>query len=295
MSKFLQLLLIGVLASAASMASRADACKYSAKREAAIDVQGAKRVAISARAGSLSIEGVPSAARVEASGLACASSEKLLEQVLIETKREGDVLHVDVRIPDLDSESNSESKGESRQDDGEWGKHQEDRYASLDIRVAVPEKLPVTAIDSSGEAGVRHVASLDMTDSSGELRIEDVAGDVAVRDSSGELTLRKIGGNVELNDSSGDVRIEQVGKSVKVEVDSSGDLEIRDVKGSVQIEQDSSGDIRVGDVTGGVSIGSDGSGGVDVYRVGGAFSLGSKGSGDVQFADIKGDVHVPER
>jgi hypothetical protein len=293
MSKFLQLLIIGLLVSAASMASRADACKYSAKREATIDVQAAKRVAISARAGSLSIEGVPNAARVEASGLACASTEKFLEQVLIETRREGDVLHVDVRIPDLDSQSGSGT--ESRDDDDEWWKHHEDRYASLDIRITVPEKLPVTAIDSSGDARVRRVASLEMTDSSGELRIEDVAGDVAVRDSSGELTLRKIGGNVELNDSSGDVLIDRVGKNVKVEVDSSGDLEIGDVKGSVQIEQDSSGDIRVGDVTGGVSIGSDGSGGVDVHHVGGAFSLGSKGSGDVQFADIKGDVHVPER
>lgn len=280
MSKFVQLLIIGLLASAASMASRADGCKYSAKREAAIDVAGAKRIDIAARAGSLAIQGRTDAARVEASGLACASSEKLLDEIRIETRREGDVLYVRAIMPELDGESHDDH---------------DDRYATLDLHALVPEKLAVTAIDSSGDARVRNVASLEMTDSSGELRISDVAGDVAVRDSSGELTLRNVGGGVALNDSSGDVLIDQVGKNVNVEVDSSGDLEIRNVKGSVHIEQDSSGDIRVGEVTGGVSIDSDGSGGVDVWRVGGAFSLGSKGSGDVQFADIKGEVRVPQR
>lgn len=280
MSKFVQLLIIGLLASAASMASRADGCKYSAKRDAAIDVAGAKRIEIAARAGSLAIEGRADAARVEASGLACASSEAFLEQVRIETKREGDVLYVKVLMPDLDRESHDDH---------------DDRYATLDIRVQVPEKLAVSAIDSSGDARIRNVASLEMTDSSGELRISDVPGDVTLRDSSGDITLREVGGSVVLNDSSGDVLIDQVGRNVNVEVDSSGDLEIRDVKGSVHIQQDSSGDIRVGEVTGGVSIDSDGSGGVDVWRVGGAFRLGSKGSGDVQFADVKGEVQVPQR
>lgn len=292
MSKLVQLLIIGLLAAAASMASRANDCKYSAKREAAIDVAGAKRVAVSARAGSLAIEGTPGATRVEANGLACASSEKFLEQVVIETRREGEVLHVDVRVPDLDSES-GDSK-DSKDDDASWW-DQHERYASLDLRVRVPDKLPVSAIDSSGDARVRYVASLEMTDSSGELRIENVAGDVKVRDSSGELTLRKVGGSVELNDSSGDVVIDDVGKDVNVIVDSSGDMEIHGVKGSVHIDQDSSGDIRVGDVTGGVTIDSDGSGSVSVSRVGGAFSLGNKGSGDVQFADVKGQVKVPQR
>lgn len=280
MSKFVQLLIIGLLAGAASMASRADGCKYSAKRETAIDAAGASRVEITARAGDLAIEGRADAKRIEASGLACASEQKFLDQIQIETRREGDVLYVDVRMPDLKYEPNN--------DDG-------DRYATLDTRISVPQKLAVTALDSSGDARVRNVASLTMTDSSGDLRIDDVAGDVAVRDSSGDLNLREVGGNVKLNDSSGDVVIDGVGSNVNVEVDSSGGLEIRNVKGNVRIEQDSSGDISVADVTGEVRIDVDSSGSVDVSRVGGAFSLGTKGSGDVQFADIKGPVRVPQR
>lgn len=279
MSKFAQLLVIGLIACVASAASRADGCKYSAKREGAIDTAGAKRVQISTRAGSLALEGKSGATRVEASGLACASSEQFLEQIRIETKREGEVLYLDVRMPNLE--------GEPHEDD--------DRYATLDIRISVPDTLAVVATDSSGEARIRDLAALDMTDSSGELRISDIAGDVKVRDSSGDIAIRDVGGGVVLNDSSGNVVIDQVAKDVNVEVDSSGDLEIREVKGSVHIEQDSSGDIRVGDVTGGVEIESDSSGSVDVWRVGGAFNLGTKGSGDVQFADIKGPVSVPKR
>lgn len=280
MSRFAQLLIIGVVAGAASMASRADDCKFTAERDAKIDAAGAKSVEITARAGSLEIEGSKDAARVEAHGRACASDQKSLDEIRIDTRREGEVLYVDVRMPEMK---------------GKWLDDDDDRYARLDVRITLPQKLAVTALDSSGEARVRNVASLNMTDSSGELRISDVAGDVTVRDSSGELSIRNVEGSVKLNDSSGDVDIAEVGRDVNVEVDSSGGLEIRQVKGNVRIEQDSSGDIRIDNVTGDVRIDSDSSGGVDVARVGGAFSLGMKGSGDVQFADIKGAVSVPRR
>jgi hypothetical protein len=278
MSKFAQLLIIGLVGCAASMVSRADECKFSAERNARIEAAGAKRIEINARAGDLNVEGVKNAAEVVANGRACASSQEDLDQTQIDTRREGDVIYVNVRVPDTDQAT---FLGFSK-------------YAWLDLRLTLPANLPVTALDSSGEAEIRGVASLDMTDSSGELRIRDVAGDVSVRDSSGELWIRNIGGSVRLSDSSGAVDIDQVGRDLEVEVDSSGEMEIQRVTGNVHIRQDSSGDIRIADVDGAVRIDSDSSGGVDVRRVG-SFKLGSKGSGGVNFADVKGAVEVPQR
>ena len=280
MSRFAQLLIVGLVAAAASMASKADECEFSAQRAAKLDAAGASRVEISARAGELVIEGAKGATQVAATGRACASNQKVLDDIRIEARREGDVLYVDVRMPDSEKVM---SLGI------------DDLYATLDLRVSVPDNLAVVALDSSGEAEVRNVAALNMTDSSGELRIDGVRGDVAVRDSSGELWVRHVGGSLKLNDSSGDVDVDGVERDVVVEVDSSGNLDIGHVKGNVRIDQDSSGDIRIADVGGEVRIQTDGSGGVDVRRVGGGFSLGSKGSGNVQVAEIKGKVDVPDR
>lgn len=284
MSRLAQLVIIGLLAAAASMArahdNGHDNCEFTAPRSAKVDTAGAKRIEIHARAGSLVIEGVKDASQAQASGRACASEQKFLDDIRIETRREGDVAYVEVVMPDTEKVMLFGIK---------------DLYATLDLRVSVPEQLPVVAVDSSGEAEIRNLASLNMTDSSGELRIDDVRGDLTVRDSSGEIRVKNIGGTVRLTDSSGDVEIDGVERDVLIDVDSSGGLEISRVKGDVRIDQDSSGDIRIADVEGAVRIDTDSSGGVDVRRVGGGFKLGSKGSGGIHVADVKGEVDVPQR
>lgn len=275
MSKAMQLVLIGLVALVTHQPCLAEDCKFTSQRDAALEVAGAKRLEITARAGDLVVEGRAGASRVEASGLACASSQALLDGIVIDARREGDVLHVDVRMPDR----------EQFERNGSY-------YTTLDLRVSLPETLPVTVLDSSGEAEITRVASAKVTDSSGDLRIRDVTGDLQVSDSSGELTIRNVGGNVHLNDSSGDVTVDQVRGAVDVESDSSGDLHIARVTRDVRIQQDGSGGIRIADVDGSVVIGSDGSGDVDVRRVKGGFELGRKGSGDVRQADVQGVVKI---
>ena len=274
MSRLLQIAIIGLAALATSLMARADDCEFTADRTATIDTAGAKRIDISARAGELFIEGAKGGP-VEARGRACASEQEYIDQIKLESRREGDTVYLEVRMPDTEKHSG-------------WGSN----YATLDLRVTVPDSIPLRVTDSSGEAEVRNVKALNMTDSSGELRITNVPGDIEVRDSSGELWIRNVG-SLRLSDSSGDVEIEGVEGDVKIDVDSSGSLEIENVKGKVQIDQDSSGDIRIVDVGGDVRIDSDSSGSVDVRRVGGAFALGTKGSGSIQVADVKGTVTVP--
>jgi len=282
MSRTMQLAIIAIIlmnVAALTSTARANECEHSAERKGQLDAAGAKRIEIKARAGNLRITGEKGGG-VVASGMACASSEKVLEGIQLLTRRDGDGLLVEVVMPDRET---MEGGG-----GGLFGSN----YASLDLTVRVPDNVPLVVTDSSGDAEITSVASADVTDSSGELRIRDVPGNLRVRDSSGEIILRNIGGNLELQDSSGDVRVSDVAGNVEVSVDSSGDLDIERVKRDVVIGQDSSGSIVIADVDGSVRIDHDGSGDVDVRRVKGKFTLGSKGSGDVRESEIGGGVDI---
>ena len=276
MSKALQLLLVFAVWLAGCHVTIADGCKFTADRTATLAVAGAKRIEITARAGDLHITGQPGAKEVSARGKACASDPKLLDLIQIEVRLEGDVLRIDTRMPDIGADDAPKNA-----------------QATLDLVLNLPDNLPVTLLDSSGDTEITGIASLSVTDSSGDLRIAQVAGDLDVRDSSGDLRIEKASGNVKLRDSSGDVRVIDVRGDVRVEADGSGELRFERVGRNVTVDSDGSGDIRIEDVQGDARIDSDGSGDIDVHGVAGSFTLGSKGSGDVRVAEVKGAVNIP--
>ena len=228
-------------------------CKYSADRRAELDAAGAERLEVVARAGDLKVEPGPGAV-VSASGRACASSEEFLEQTQIRTQREGSVLRVFVQVPD-------EMKGVGI------------FYASLDLTVRVPDSLPVSITDTSGDMTVENVRVTSITDSSGDMLLRGTRGDVELNDSSGDLRVENTEGAVTITDSSGDIRVERAG-SVRIRTDSSGDITINGIAGDVLIERDSSGDISVS-------------------GVGGRMELVADSSGSVRVTDVKGSVTLP--
>ena len=275
MSRGLQLLICALVSALAFIAAHADECRFTANRSGHISVAGVTRVEIRAGAGDLKVTGKRGAGEVSAGGRACASTQAILDQVQLRVTRDGDVIHVDVQMPDLSTPKMS------------------DAYAALDLTVDLPDNLPLVAFDSSGDARFERVASADITDTSGDLTIEDVAGDLKVRDSSGDLEVERVAGNLQLEDSSGDIEVESVHGDVIVAADSSGSMTLHQVGKNVHIVQDSSGDIDIVDVKGNVTIDSDSSGTVDVRQVGGNFTLANKGSGDIKTADIHGTISLP--
>jgi hypothetical protein len=227
-------------------------CKYSADRRAELDAAGAERLEIVARAGDLKVEPGPGSV-VRVSGRACASSEEFLEQTQIRTQREGSVLRVFVQVPD-------EMKGIGI------------FYAALDLTVRVPDSLPVSITDTSGDIDVEKVRVTAITDSSGDMLLRGTQGDVELNDSSGDLRVENAEGAVAITDSSGDIRIDGAG-SVRIRTDSSGDITIRTIAGDVLIERDSSGDISVSGVGGHMELVADSSGTVSVTDVKGSVTL----------------------
>lgn len=268
-------LALALLGPAATLAA-SDDCKLRADRAAGVDAKGVEKVVIRAGAGDLKVVGRSNAVRIEARGVACAGRQEMLDAAQISVRREGNVVIVETALPQYEEG---------------WSWKNND-YAYIDLGIALPANLPVDATDSSGDAVFEDLNSLELLDSSGDLRVSRTAGALNVTDSSGDIDIDKAG-SVQLRDSSGDVQIDDVNKDVVVLVDSSGDMQVAHVNGSVTIEQDSSGGIRVEDVKGNVVVQSDSSGDIYAGRVGGDFSVNEDSSGSITHEAISGKITVP--
>jgi DUF4097 and DUF4098 domain-containing protein YvlB len=255
----------------------ADFCRSTAERSATIDAADATKIVIGAGAGDLVVRGDHAARSVSATGHVCASSDKLLEQVQIKTRREGAILYLNTVLPDSDSGF-------------PWLLNN----ATLDLTVTLPASLAVEVADSSGDVDLRQVRAAKLEDSSGDIEVSGIAGDVTVSDSSGDVDIEHVTGTVKIErDSSGDVDIQDVRGDVNVLIDSSGTLQIERVAGSVHVGQDSSGDIVIREVKGDARVDSDSSGDIRVVQVGGNFSVESDSSGDISHDRIEGNVRLP--
>jgi len=249
------LLLAGAaLLTLAGAASAAD-CDHKATRSGEADAAGVKRIVIVAEAGDLEVQGKPGAAKVTASGTACASSREQLDLIQLETRRSGDTVTVTAKI-------DRESKVF-----GGWNDQ-----ASLDLEIAVPDGVELEIEDGSGDTVLRQLGKVRLEDGSGDLKVRQVAG-------------------LRLVDGSGDVEIEDSG-DLEIE-DGSGDLHVRGSRGNVMISEDGSGDIDLQGVAGWVRVRDDGSGSIYVADVRGDFTVDQDGSGEIEHQNVGGKVSLP--
>ncbi len=269
--------LLTLLLFALSSAVLADDCEVRAERLAEASIDGIKHLIVRAAAGELTVEGIAGLRNVSAIGVACGRNERQVERLQLRMSREGDALILTTEIPEGFNPFNWFG------DDG-W----------IDLTVSVPAGMAIDIEDSSGSAKIAKVGSTRITDSSGELDIENVRGDLIVGDGSGEIAIRNVQGMVRLADASGDVSIVDVTGDVIVTNDGSGEIHISDVRGSVTIGADASGSMRIERVGGSVKIEQDASGDIYVAHVKHDFTVLNDSSGDIEATDIGGDFIVAE-
>ena len=243
----------------ASLPASAARCKHTLERSAELELEGAGIVEIYALAGDLRVRGRDDLTAVKAKGEGCVSKTDMLAEAGITIRRTGDRIQVLTELPDTSDEG-----------DGRW----EDEFAVMDLEIELPAGVGVVVHDSSGDLKVSHLASAEITDSSGRIQVEDIAGPVLIP-----------------QDSSGDIFMEHVGE-VTIQVDSSGEIEIRDAD-AVTIANDTSGDIIVRDIRGSVLIGNDSSGGISARNVGGDLIVENDTSGGINYERVTGNVSLP--
>ena len=249
-------------------------CPHREARNLDLAASGIRTLEVRARAGELTIRGA-SGESISVRGDACAGSAADLAEIRLVQSRRGDVLTLAVEMPESSSWSD------------------EDAPRMLDLALSVPARLALVVADSSGDAEVRGVASLSFVDSSGELEIEAIAGQVDVTDSSGEIEVRDVGALRIGADSSGDIVARNVRGPVEIEVDSSGEITLEDVQGDAIVEQDSSGEITFERIRGSARVGRDSSGGIVADEIGGDFIVQHDGSGGIRHERVAGRIDIP--
>jgi hypothetical protein len=247
-------------------------CRFSATRNAEADATGIRKVVLEAGAGDLKVRGAQGAAKIHATGEACAESQSRLDATRIDVRRDGDTVFLRTVLGEEDSKF---------------------RHAAMDLTVHVPSTVQMRVQDSSGDVDVGTIAGLIVDDSSGDQVIRDIGGDLVVTDSSGEIEIKNVRGKVTVTDSSGDVSIADVTGNVSIPVDSSGGLSLRRIHGEVHIASDSSGDISIADVNQDVIIDSDSAGDIRVVDVGGNLRIGNDSTGDIEHRNVLGEVSLP--
>ena len=224
-------------------------CEHEKEIDKTLDLSGSAKLTVEAAAGDLEIGAAPGS-EAQIRGTVCVSKEKWLEDSDVSTEG-GENARIAVELPDVSGWSLTGQK-----------------YAYIDLEVDVPSGVHVMVKDSSGDAEISGLDSLEVSDSSGDLEISDIGGAVVVRDSSGDIELEDIEGDVTIeNDSSGDIEGERIAGAVLVENDSSGSIYFEDVGGNFTVERDSSGDITANGVGGDFTVLKDGSGDIDAENV----------------------------
>lgn len=293
MTRHITTLIVGLLALSIGQTTLARDCEERKHIDLTFPAGDLQQFRVNALAGEFFMEAADSDT-ISVGGVACTDEIQFLNRMDIDVEQENNILELTVIIPYNDSD---------------W----DARYAHIDLKIQVPESLITLIRDSSGDLEVQGVTLAHIEDSSGNIRLRNTKGNLALRDSSGDVFIRKHIGDLVLEDSSGDLEVSEVTGDVRVKRDSSGDIEIeaisglvtidRDSSGDIEIEQvgkgvniaaDSSGSIRISDVRGSVEIGADGSGNVTVKTVDGDFTVLSKGSGSIRTSGVKGTVSIPD-
>jgi DUF4097 and DUF4098 domain-containing protein YvlB len=247
-----------VLVASTAHAQKWDECRYEADRSANVDAASANLLRIDAGSGFLKVIGKPGVRTVTIRARACASSKDLLDDIKLETRRDGGAIVV---------------RANKRDDENRGFSFRNNEYARLDVTMEVPAGIKTSIDDGSGE--------LEMTD----------LGDVDIDDGSGEIFGARLG-SVSIDDGSGEIRLEDVRGNVDIE-DGSGEIELRGVAGNVDI-QDGSGEINVRDAKRDVRV-SDSSGSINVTDVGGDFIVRNDASGGIDYDNVRGRVDVPTK
>lgn len=269
-------LMFVMLAGVSLWAHGSEPCREQAPRNLDADLSGVRAVEIQLGGHNLHLTGVQGGHALEVRGRACASSTKLLDRVHLSQHRDGDRL---VLVAESDS-------------NWSFGLFN-DRYAYLDLKVRMPNDLPLTLVTGSGDAEVSDVASLDGHVGSGDLHARRVKGNMRMRVGSGDVDATEVGALDIGSIGSGDFKADRVGGEVRVGSVGSGDLTLLGVRGGVQVDSIGSGDLRMRDIGGNVEVGSVGSGDVEADGIDGDLTVRSTGSGDVDYRHVRGSVNVP--
>ncbi|RSM67588.1 hypothetical protein DMH04_48750 [Kibdelosporangium aridum] len=121
--------------------------------------------------------------------------------------------------------------------------HCDQRNCSVDYEVTLPAAAKVMGEVGSGEIDLAGMSEVGVRAGSGDVRVRDISGPVAVNVGSGRVELTSLAQSAVVDASSGDVTLSDVKGDVTV-LSRSGEVNASGIGGKAAVES-SSGDVRV--------------------------------------------------
>ena len=122
------------------------------------------------------------------------------------------------------------------------------RRDDVDVRIVVPHGTTLRAETGSADLRARgRYAEIETRGASGDVSIDNVERDAAVKVASGDIRVGNVGGSLKVQTAAGDLSSGPVGRSAEIKT-AAGDVNIAEVGEDVTIHS-ASGDLRVGSVT----------------------------------------------
>jgi Toastrack DUF4097 len=122
------------------------------------------------------------------------------------------------------------------------------RRDDVTVRIVVPHGTMLRAETGSADVRARgRYGELETRGASGDVSIDDVERDAAVKIASGDVRIGTVGGSLKVQTAAGDLMSGPVGRNAEVKT-AAGDVNLAEVGGSVTVHS-ASGDLRVGAVT----------------------------------------------
>ncbi len=138
------------------------------------------------------------------------------------------------------------------------------RGTSLNITVRMPIDSVLSANSASADMTfLGRYASATIKGASGDLRLEDVLGNLERHSASGDSEIGRIGGDASITKASGDLRVASVGGDLAIK-SASGDIAVGQVgasarvstaSGEIRIDSLRQGEARLNSASGDVSVG----------------------------------------
>ena len=253
-------------------------CAHHADRSFNVERADIKTVAAKLGSTDLKVHAVDGLSRIEVQARACASNAADIDRLVIDQHRDGDRLVIE-------TERNHDTWSFSL-----FGSH----YAYIELEIRVPTDLAVEVDSGSGDVDARDLASLKYAAGSGDLDVENIAGELVVEVGSGDVEGSGIGRFNLVSTGSGDFNLHDIRGDVEVGGVGSGDLGFRKVAGSIHVGNVGSGDLDLSEVGGDVIVDSIGSGDINADNVRGNLTVKSSGSSEITHHNIGGKIDIPE-
>lgn len=122
------------------------------------------------------------------------------------------------------------------------------RRDKVTVKLLVPHGTTLNTQTGSGNVHAKgRYATIDAQTGAGDISIDEVERDAAIKVASGNVNIARVGGKLKAQTAAGDLRVGPVGGDAEVK-SAAGDINVEEVGGNATVHS-ASGDLRVGAVT----------------------------------------------